>query len=628
MQHANESQRTIRKLPGFNASRRLLDVCAMLLTSLAAFAGIADVSGDEGQLEVPVRLLSASQPTTPADPMMAAREPAPEATPAARMPQYQLHHNDIEDHADPTLSQLRFVLAMPNRPLLIEASVLIDGQPFRQAREKRVQEIMRYIAEPAAYRDEQARRLAEVQAKRDALEQASQLQATILQTISDLLIGSDSAEDNTAPDQEPAPNPDVPSPSEDLKPLEIPAAEDPPAEDPAAEDQTPEPIVAETPAEPAVPAVPKYTAPATIYDRIDRYTQSTGSSPTVDEVRWLLTNWVDGPQLLFLNDNFQRFRADQQPVYKVLDRDRSGKVSADEVAQAVVSFRECDLNRDDIVEATELATAAKDVRDQAKSSSTGKLVFRLPEGTDAATFLRRLATLYSAAESRALTVPRFDTDANGVLSAEELTAMQTGPADIRLRVEFNTAQPDSSKLIIEEFAHEFASLKDSAKRNPSSLTLSFPAFSLEFMAAQGSSSDHVSIGAVNDGYAMLQEIDPNSDGRFSIRELRQLNDRLAAFDRDSDGQITSDETRPTYRVCFGLGPTAHQPLALLRDVNAPASATQIAGPDWFTEMDKNNDNDLTRQEFPGTDEQFKELDTDADELISSEEANHSTAKRN
>ncbi len=73
---------------------------------------------------------------------------------------------------------------------------------------------------------------------------------------------------------------------------------------------------------------------------------------------------------------------------------------------------------------------------------------------------------------------------------------------------------------------------------------------------------------------MLPEIDPNGDGRFSIRELRQLNKRLAAFDLNSDGQIESGETRPTFRVCIGLGPTAHLPLALLREVNSQNSAAQ------------------------------------------------------
>ncbi len=423
------------------------------------------------------------------------------------MPQYQLHHKDVGDPGDPNSPQLRFVLAMPEQPLLIEASIFIDGQPFRQAREKRVQEIMRYIADPEAFRAEADRILAEAQTAA-----AAKNAPGLVESIANLVTGNAPA--NVPADPEPEVIPDPP--------------ESPPTDEVQPEESTPEatetPATAEAPAEPAVPAVPKYAAPATTYERIDRYTQSTGTPPSVEEVRWLLTNWVDGPLLLFLNDNFQRFRAGQQPVYKVLDRDRDNKVSAEELSQAVTSFRECDLNRDDIVEATELAQAADDPRDQPTSSSTGKLIFRLPDDASATAFLRRLAARYAAADAPSPTVPRFDVDGNGALSPEE---------------------------------------------------------------------------------------------------VKQLHERLTAFDRNADGQITLDETHPTFRVCIGLGPTAHQPLALLREVNAPASTTQVPGPEWFAEMDKTKDYDLTRQEFPGTDEQFKQLDTDADELVSAEEANKS-----
>jgi hypothetical protein len=37
-------------------------------------------------------------------------------------------------------------------------------------------------------------------------------------------------------------------------------------------------------------------------------------------------------------------------------------------------------------------------------------------------------------------------------------------------------------------------------------------------------------------------------------------------------------------------------------------------------MDRNKDNDLTRGEFPGTDDQFAAIDADGDELISADEA--------
>ncbi len=574
------------------------------MVGILSITAFATTNADENNLTVPVRILSSPAPAPAMDLTMPVREEAPSATPAARMPQYQLHHKDLGDPGDPASPQLRFVLALPDKPLLIEAAIFIDGQPFRQARENRVQEIMRYIADPVAFNAEAAKLAAEAQAAVAAAKNEPGLLESVLN-----LVNGDAATEESTPQVTPVEN--ATSILEELAPDEKARAET------DAETPTPE---SEESAEPAVPATPKFTAPATIYERVDRYTKSTGTPPTVDEVRWLLTNWVDGPLLLFLNDNFQRFRADQQPVFKVLDRDRDGVVSADELSKAVTAFQECDLNRDDMVDATELAQAATDVRDQ-PTASTGKLVFRLPSEANATAFLRRLAAHYAAADEKWPTLPQFDLNSDGVLAPEELKQLQERPADIRLKIELTTSQPETSRLTIEGFSEEFAGLKDSAKKNPSSLTLNFPSFNLEFLAAQGTSSDQISIGAVNDGYAMLQEIDPNGDGRFSIRELRQLNERLAAFDQNSDSTIGSDETHPTFRVCFGLGPTAHQPLALLREINSPGMATQEPGPDWFTEMDKNKDYDLTRQEFPGTDEQFKQLDVDGDELISSAEAN-------
>jgi Ca2+-binding EF-hand superfamily protein len=138
-------------------------------------------------------------------------------------------------------------------------------------------------------------------------------------------------------------------------------------------------------------------------------------------------------------------------------------------------------------------------------------------------------------------------------------------------------------------------------------------------AIQLQTGDQVSLGAVSDGYPMLPVLDPNDDGRFTIRELRGITKALEQFDVDGDGQIQKEELRPTIRVSFGLGATVHQALAGVRRVH-PAGAPPKTGPEWFVRMDRNKDHDLTRQEFPGTDEQFQQLDADKDDLVSSEEA--------
>ncbi|MFO1003336.1 MAG: hypothetical protein U0936_23630 [Planctomycetaceae bacterium] len=272
--------------------------------------------------------------------------------------------------------------------------------------------------------------------------------------------------------------------------------------------------------------------------------------------------------------------------------------------------------------------------EQAKTSSHGRLIYRLPQEDDATAFLKRLAEHYAshptaAGTTNANATAAFDKDGNGVFSPEELQSLKDRPADIQLRLDLKTGTPTPSVISIAGFSEEFSTLGARSTRNASSLMLAFDSFYLEFLGAQqgsvngpnGTGADQISLGAVNDGYAMLPEADPNSDGRFTIRELRQLKERLKSFDSNADGQIEFHEIHPTIRVCLGLGPTAHEPLAILRDTSSVDSAMPTPGPEWFTEMDKNRDYDLTRQEFPGTDEQFQQLDKDQDELISSEEAN-------
>ena len=100
-----------------------------------------------------------------------------------------------------------------------------------------------------------------------------------------------------------------------------------------------------------------------VVERLRQSIELTGEAPSGDEVRWVLSNWVDGPTLLLLKDDFQRFRAHQRPEVVILDRDHDGIVSAAEIESAVRSFQECDLNRDGIIQFTEIARAAADVRD-------------------------------------------------------------------------------------------------------------------------------------------------------------------------------------------------------------------------------------------------------------------------
>ncbi len=626
--------------------REVVSAVVLLIFSMVAVS--TALGFDEQSLTAPVRKIVVAEPDPSMQMVPMLPEEPPAATPAARMPQYQLHLRDLSAPVDASTSRLRFVLATPEGPMLIEAEIQIDGQPYQMAREQRVQEIMRFLEDPETYKAEIAKRQAEIDAAAAAAATLEAAKKGLLETIKNLVTGENESESDNKPESTPSPESsdspvvpsEVPEKTEEA-PLESEKTEAAPTEDAASEKEEPaektegtEPAPVEAVKEPEVPAGPRYVAPATLIERIERYSTAIGGKPTVEEVRWLMSEWIDGPVLLFLNDNFQRFRADQQPAFRVLDRDQDGRISAEELEHCVVSFQECDADRNDVVEATELTERADGMGEQVKTSSHGKLIYRLPQESDATAFLKRLTEHYAshptaASATNGNATAAFDKDGNGAISPEELQTLKVRPADIQLRLDLNTGTPDTSMISIAGFSEEFSTLAARSTRNASSLMLAFDSFYLEFLGAQqgsangpnGIGADQISLGAVNDGYAMLPEADPNSDGRFTIRELRQLKERLKSFDSNSDGQIEFHEIHPTIRVCLGLGPTAHEPLAMLRDASRVGSTISTPGPEWFAEMDKNKDYDLTRQEFPGTDEQFQQLDKDQDELISSEEAN-------
>jgi hypothetical protein len=105
---------------------------------------------------------------------------------------------------------------------------------------------------------------------------------------------------------------------------------------------------------------------------------------------------------------------------------------------------------------------------------------------------------------------------------------------------------------------------------------------------------------------------------------------LTALDLNDDGQIDSGEKPTAIRVSITRGPHAHEmlaePTSAARDFaslgatanDAPKPAASV--PAWFTDMDRNRDGDVSRSEFLGTSEQFKQLDGDGDGLIGDQEA--------
>lgn len=341
---------------------------------------------------------------------------------------------------------------------------------------------------------------------------------------------------------------------------------------------------------------------SSITDRLRHTMDVTGETPTVEEVDWLLSRWIDGPTILPLNRNFQRFRANQRPEFVVLDRNRDEVISAEEMQLADKSFQECDLNQDGMIQFTEISVAAKDSRITMAGIESSELIVFVPDHVAPAP------------------IPRLDTNANGLFDAEELDAFRKRVPDLSVTIAFNSTNPEKSRIALTAVADEVKQSLDQIAVDPTGITLRLRGTPVILAAVQMQPSDQISIGAVNDGYPLLPALDPSDDGRLTVRELRGLPATLKTFDRNHDGTLTLDEARSPVRLCFGLGASVHRELLGIRRLHRTETAPAIAGPEWFVRMDRNKDNDLIRAEFPGTDEQFQDLDVDRDELVSASEA--------
>lgn len=132
------------------------------------------------------------------------------------------------------------------------------------------------------------------------------------------------------------------------------------------------------------------------------------------------------------------------------------------------------------------------------------------------------------------------------------------------------------------------------------------------------------------GRTMFSLLDSNSDRRLTRREILQSGDRLKEYDLNADGAYSDAELGTEYVLTIGLGRSelgrtqGGAQMAGMEMLNAGDAILPgrggLNGPAWFQLMDRNQDGDVSRREFPGTTEQFSQLDLDQDGLMSVEEA--------
>lgn len=114
---------------------------------------------------------------------------------------------------------------------------------------------------------------------------------------------------------------------------------------------------------------------------------------------------------------------------------------------------------------------------------------------------------------------------------------------------------------------------------------------------------------------VFAELDSNANGRLDFREIQVAGERLAGCDRNQDGRLSADEFQRVLLVSITRGDTgpASAELDATPLVMPPQPASDVAP--WFRNMDSNGDGAISRREFLGDAERFRELDANADGFL-------------
>ncbi|MCI0333977.1 MAG: hypothetical protein L0228_12225 [Planctomycetes bacterium] len=335
-------------------------------------------------------------------------------------------------------------------------------------------------------------------------------------------------------------------------------------------------------------------------------------------------------------------------VWHLIDGDRNGGLSSDEIDAAPDRLLSLDADDDRILAPPEMAS----LREQLEAAGQRQMnvgreashyaVIYLEPDVEIERLHYLLSDLYAPQQD--LGPASFSDlgglfkilDANGDdwLERDELASMLSVDPHVQLTVAFNRdAKVEKGSATIEvKTLSPVATVAaqpsaDRAVISMGNTRLILSAHNLstaasdEQTAAQAAAQNQIRFMVHDRCDALFEELDANADGRLGEREIAYCPARLAERDRNGDGQLAGDEFPYSMIVALLL---AEQPSE--QSFYIPPSAAISAAnsdkplPAWFSHADLNGDGDISRREFLGSIEQFNRLDVDQDGYISAAEA--------
>jgi Ca2+-binding EF-hand superfamily protein len=134
----------------------------------------------------------------------------------------------------------------------------------------------------------------------------------------------------------------------------------------------------------------------------------------------------------------------------------------------------------------------------------------------------------------------------------------------------------------------------------------------------------VTLVFIEEGRGLFDLLDTNRDGRLSGPEIHQAAKVLARLDKGGKGFITPKDVPRSCQLLVRRGPAGGPGFGALGlggpGFMAAPAPQKTTGPLWFHRMDHNGDGYLSRREFLGSETLFRKIDRNGDGFISLEEA--------
>ncbi|MBP3957580.1 EF-hand domain-containing protein [Gemmata sp. G18] len=318
-----------------------------------------------------------------------------------------------------------------------------------------------------------------------------------------------------------------------------------------------------------------------------------------------------------------------EALFRHLDRDNDGQLSAAELRRAAGLLKRLDENEDEVLTAAELLGENR----AAFQSDPAGLKLAAPEKT-APNATLRLAL--SGKPALAGVSEAFELSADGtrlrvpggvcvvrITKADPTTAFRAAKSFYLAQFKATTGDKPARKQVFDDdpTAQVLAGLFDSADRDGDG-KLTRAELEALFDLIELGIACRVLVTATDRGRNLFDLFDTNGDGRLDLDELIRAGRNVpGALARDKS--LERSAVPASYQLTVSRGPlgdsfgpvpfgAAPKPKPLL-----PRAAR---GPAWFRAMDKNGDGYVSAREFIGAPDLFTKLDTNGDGRISTEEA--------